>query len=442
MGSTMELRPSRAAGRVAESVLPWPPLPPHTEQQLRQLGAADIVVGIPSYNNARTIGHVVRAAQAGLTKYFPGARGVIINSDGGSQDGTPQAVLEATLEETALVQAPYRVYPVHKLSLPYPGTPGKGSAFRTIFLLAQCLGAKAVAVVDADLRSITPQWIELLAGPVLERDFDLVAPLYMRHKYDGTITNSIVYPLTRALYGKRIRQPIGGDFGFSPRLVAHYLRQDVWETDVARFGIDIWVTTQAVAHGFRVCQAFLGAKIHDPKDPASDLSAMLAQVLSALFTEMERNAATWKSVSGSEPVPTFGFRFEVATEPVTVNVRRMLESFRLGCRTLREIWEPVIGAESLAHLQALACRPEGRLEFADDLWAGIVYDFAVAFHRRTVAREHLLRALTPLYLGWVASFVTEMQPAGAQEVEERLERLCLTYEALKPALISRWDETG
>ena len=50
-----------------------------------------------------------------------------------------------------------------------------------------------------------------------------MAPLYARHKYDGTITNTVTYPLTRALYGHRIRQPIGGDFGVSGDLVRHYL---------------------------------------------------------------------------------------------------------------------------------------------------------------------------------------------------------------------------
>jgi hypothetical protein len=119
---------------------------------------------------------------------------------------------------------------------------------------------KACAVVDSDLRSITPEWIELLIKPVVEGGFDYVSPLYHRHKYDGTITNSIVYPVTRALYGKRIRQPIGGDFGFSGTLAKFYLTKDVWETDVARYGIDVWMTTTAVANNFRVCQAFLGAK--------------------------------------------------------------------------------------------------------------------------------------------------------------------------------------
>ena len=92
-----------------------------------------------------------------------------------------------------------------------------------------------------------------------------------------------MYPLTRTLYGKDVRQPIGGDFGFSGRLASFYLTKDVWESDVARYGIDIWMTTTAIANNFLICQAFLGAKIHDAKDPGADLSAMLYQVVGATF---------------------------------------------------------------------------------------------------------------------------------------------------------------
>ena len=150
--------------------------------------------------------------------------------------------------------------------------------------MARQLDAKACAVVDSDLRSITPEWIDLLLRPILFADFDFVAPYYHRHKYDGTITNSIVYPLTRALYGVSVRQPIGGEFGISARLLTRYLEREDWETDVARYGIDIWMTTIAIAEGFRVCQSFLGAKLHDAKDPGSDLSAMLQQVVGSVFT--------------------------------------------------------------------------------------------------------------------------------------------------------------
>ena len=136
--------------------------------------------------------------------------------------------------------------------------------------------------------------MDLLLTPIYEEGFDYVAPLYARHKFDGTITNSIVYPLTRALYGKRIRQPIGGDFGFSGKLANFYLTKDVWETDVARFGIDIWMTTLAVAEGYKVCQSYLGAKIHDAKDPGGDLGPMFTQVVSSVYGLMGEYQHLWK----------------------------------------------------------------------------------------------------------------------------------------------------
>src|SRR5574340_549596 len=252
-------------------------------EQIGRIGSADIIVGIPSFNNAITIGHVVRAVQAGLAKYFPSHKAVIVNSDGGSSDGTIDIVQNAAAVNFSAILLHHRVEPVSKIAFPYSGIPGKGSAFRSIFEIAQMLDAKACVVVDSDLRSITPEWIELLVKPVLHGGFDYVAPLYHRHKFDGTITNSIVYPLTRTLYGKRVRQPIGGDFGFSGRLAQFYLTKDVWQSEVARFGIDIWMTTTAIANGFKIGQSFLGAKIHDAKDPGADLSNMLYQVVSATF---------------------------------------------------------------------------------------------------------------------------------------------------------------
>ena len=254
---------------------------------IKSIKSADILVGIPSYNNAKTIGHVVRAVQAGFAKYFPEKKTVLVNSDGGSTDGTMEVVQDATIDSLQSILLSHKVNPFVKIATPYHGIPGKGSAFRRIFEIAEYLQVKACAVVDSDLRSITPEWIELLIKPVLEGEFDYVAPLYQRHKYDGTITNSIVYPLTRALYGKRVRQPIGGDFGFSGRLAKYYLSEDVWETDVARYGIDIWMTTTAIANNFKICQSYLGAKIHDPKDPGADLSAMLYQVVGSTFNLMD-----------------------------------------------------------------------------------------------------------------------------------------------------------
>jgi len=414
------------------------PLEPAVEARLHELGEVDLLVGIPSFNNARTIAHVVRAASAGFAKYFPDKRTLIVNSDGGSKDGTAEAVGAAEFDTPAAILATsHPLNPVHKIVTPYHGIPGKGSAFRTIFAIAQRLKAKACAVVDSDLRSITPEWIELLLGPVLQQDQDFVSPLYLRHKYDGTITNSIVYPLTRALYGKEVRQPIGGDFGFSGRLATHYLKQPVWESNVARFGIDIWMTTTAIADGFRVCQSFLGAKIHDAKDPGSDLAGMLVQVVASVFDLMKTYEKRWRSVTAAETVPLFGFPYGVGLDPVKVNVERMIGIFRQGARDLGEVWELALDADTLARVRSVAAA-EGAHRFPDELWVRVVYDYALAYHRRVIAGEALLRSLFPLYLGRTASFVLQTSDCDAAAVEEIIRGLADQFVRDKAYLVERW----
>lgn len=414
------------------------PLDPRTAERVQELGEAELVVGIPSYNNAPTIGHVVRAAAAGLAKHFPGRRAVIVNSDGGSRDGTPGVVAETGHGSPEAILASHPLSPVHKILTPYHGVPGKGSALRTIFAIAEKLGARACAVVDSDLRSITPQWIELLLGPVVDHGFDYVAPLYLRHKFDGTITNSIVYPLTRSLYGREVRQPIGGEFGFSGRLASHYLRQPVWETDVARFGIDIWMTTTALADDFRVCQSFLGAKIHDAKDPGADLAAMLVQVVSAVFDLMDTYRDRWAVVERAEDVPLFGFPHGVGLEPVSVNVGRMVGIFAQGVRDLGEVWGRALEGPTLGEVAALAAQGERDFRFPDPLWVRVVHDFAIAYHRRALPREQLLRSLVPLYLGRTASFVLQNEHGGSGEVEGAIQALADEFVRQKPRLRERW----
>jgi hypothetical protein len=416
-------------------------LPSEALRAAETIKQADVVIGIPSFNNSRTIGHVTRAACAGVAKYFPHLQSVIINSDGGSTDATAEAVLSARMEDAHLLMLATPLTGVNRLSFPYHGIPGKGSAFRLIFQMAAQLQAKACAVVDSDLRSITPEWFDLLLRPILLADFDFVAPYYHRHKYDGTITNSIVYPLTRALYGLQVRQPIGGDFGISGRLIARYLERDDWETDVARYGIDIWMTTVAIAEGYRVCQSFLGAKLHDAKDPGADLSAMLHQVVGSVFTLMEEYAPVWAARTGSVPADLFGFRYDVGLDPIEVNLERMLEAFRRGCEDLTEVWSLALEPETHAMVRALAGHAaQGAAQFhmEDALWARVVMDFACAHRHKRVGRGHLLRSLTPLYLARVASFVIETQTMVSSQVEERIERLCRLFEEEKPYLVSRW----
>jgi hypothetical protein len=413
-------------------------LPPETERLVYQIGSADLAVGIASYNNADTVGAVVAAAAAGLRRFFPGVRSAILHADGGSRDGSVERALQAAADGL-LLQAPF---PLDSLARP-PGVgpmhPGRSAALRVLFDLARRLGVRGLAVVEPDLLGVTGEWIGRLLAPVFEDEADFVAPYYVRHRFGGAITNSIVYPFTRALYGKRVRYPVGGDFACSGRLVERALERDVWHGDLARLGLlDVWLVTEAVCGGFRLAQAFLGVKAQGGADRALDLSTVLSRVLGALYLEAERRVAVWQKVRGSEPVPLRGRPEPGPAEPVTVDLARSLDAFRLGQKNLQEVWGLVLPPLTLLELQKLAARSDEAFRFPDELWARIVYDFALAHRMRVMNRDHLLAAFVPLYHGWLGSFVAEMGEASLDETEQRIERLCLRYESEKPYLISRW----
>jgi glucosylglycerate synthase len=405
-------------------------LPEQALRGLDEIGEADALVGIPCFENEETIGGVVAAVEAGLRTHVPDLRSVICVSDGGSTDRTRDRALEAGTAggRPAVGRAVFE----------YVGPSGKGSAVRAIFEAATRLGVRACALVDADLRSITPTWVGRLLAPIVRQGFGFVAPVYARHKHDGTITNSLAYPVTTALYGARIRQPIGGEFGLSGELAGRLAARDVWQSDVARFGIDIWMTTTAVVEGVRVCQAILGAKVHDPKDPGSDLEPMFRQVVGSLFALAGGYHDRWAEIDAVVTPPTFGSPAAADTEPVIVSIPRLVDGFLKGAERHRELWRRVVSADAMAEIeQAMA-----GAAFEDEAWFTIVYDYLVASGAGDIEAGLLLDSLLPLYFARTARFVERTRNDTPEEAEARVEAGVDAAVALKPYLVERWAAAG
>ena len=428
-------------------------LTPKTIEQVKKIKNVDILVGIPSYNTENTIGHVIKAVRLGLTKYFPKFKSIIVNSDCGSTDNTRKIVRNSMDDyeelDTILIAHEKHPYmrslhtPISEMVTTFRGIPGKGKAFRRIFEVADELKAKAVVVVDSDLRSITPEWIQLLAGPILFKNYDYVAPLYARHKYDGTITNSIIYPLTRALYGKKIRQPIGGEFGFSSKVLSHYMEKDIWDTDVAYYGIDIWMTSVALANSFRVCQSFLGAKIHNPKSVAT-LPPMFKQVIGTILSLIEENKGKWKKIKGSKDLQIFGFQSSVIPEEAQQDFNNLFQLFHKGVAKRYHSWQEIFKRENYKALEKVVQLPKKSFDFPVQLWVKIIYDYVLFYHRfkytfTEMSLPSVLESMIPLYFGFVASFVLKTKDMNNQEAEEEIEKICLEFEKLKPQLVHNWD---
>jgi glucosylglycerate synthase len=395
---------------------------------VEKIGRKDILVGIPSFKNQDTIKYVVEVAAEGLKKYFPNYSCVIMNSDGDSPDNTKKMVEEATVGENTV-----------KIISVYSGISGKGSAFRNIFQISKDLSVKGCVVVDSDLRSITPEWIKLLLEPIMKDELDYITPLYIRHKFDGTITNNFVYPLTRALYGYDIRQPIGGDFGFSTRLLEHYLSQDIWETDIARYGIDIWMTTVASAEGFRIGQAALGAKIHDAKDPSQSLGPMFRQVVGTCFSMAKQYVDRWFGVDKVQELPLVGKAFEKEPEPVSASYDPLIVKFNDGYKKYQEDWKKYLSAENFQLVQDIKAGISGKsFDITNEQWARLVYDYMVFYNREPQNGEHILDTLTPLYFVKIADFINKSMDKNTDESERMIVEQANAFVREKEYLKKAW----
>lgn len=407
-------------------------LRPHVRNKIEQLGHTDIVIGVPSYSSASSIENVLKTVFKGLKRYYDDRKAFIVVSDGGSTDDTR--------ELSRLVDP--KSYNIESIVTIYRGIPGKGSGLRAVLEIASFLKARAVAFFDSDLMSITPEWIKNLLDPVIE-GYDFVAPDYNRYKLDGTITNTIAYNLTRALYGQKIRQPIGGDFGVSPALAKHYLNQDVWETDVAKFGIDIWMTTSAIVGGFRICQAKLGAKIHGHKDPTSDLGPMFRQVVGTTFQLMGQYQDFWMNIKGSREVPSIGEAVGQEAESFEIDHVSLIEYFKVGMKNFSGVWHNILAEEDMKIINDLS-RIENLEEFdmPVESWVRIVYQYAGSFYKTPRQRFKVLDTMIPLYYARIASLVNELKDKNAKEAEDHFETQAQAFENLKDYMIEIWKRKG
>jgi glucosylglycerate synthase len=323
---------------------------------------------------------------------------------------------------------------------PVPIVPWSRSGQNTLEAMlraAEAFDAGACALVAADGEESPTDGARHLLAPILDEGFDLVCPCYATHRFDGVLTTGIVYPLTRAVFGRRLRQPIGDELAVSRSLASHLLGE-AWQGDAAHAGDRIWLVTVALSRDFRVCQSQLGARPRYAPEADADLAASLAHVVGLLFHEMRMYAPVWQRVKGSRIVKTYGNPAPPGGEARQPQIAALRSAFQLGFQELGRLWGAVLPPQTLLGLKRLTRAAEESFSFDDALWARIVYDFAVGYHLARMDRALLLRSMTPLYLGWVASFVREVRELEPAAVEARVERLCRAFEVSKPYLISRW----
>jgi len=375
----------------------------------------ELLVGIPSYNEEKTIRKVTEIISQGLEKFFPKIPSAIANLDNCSPDGTRREFFRAKT----------------KVPLIYLSTPankrGKGYNLYNLFLFSRQLQASKIATFDADLNSITPIWLKFLFSPLFQ-GWDYVTPWYARQKIDGTITNLLCYPLVYGLLGKNIRQPIGGEFAFNKKLVNHWLKQK-WTKEINQYGIDIFMTLEAIFSGAKICQARLGKKIHRSSKP--HLSPMFVQVSKTLFRIVISHLSQILKIEKIYQPPILGsdlFSLPPSKELSKSDYQRMGEIFFKGITANRFLIEKVFSEEMVRKLAEM--EKEKKIEIKDSLWAKIVYRILAAskdkinsshrFYNKNSAE--LVDLLRIFYFGRIVSFCQKINDLDYQKFERKVSR--------------------
>jgi glycosyltransferase involved in cell wall biosynthesis len=392
---------------------------------------AELIVGMPSLNEAGTIANVAAQAAIALSEHFSEYSSVIINCDNNSTDGTREAFMNA---ETGAIPRIYITTP--------EGIKGKGNNIRNLFKKALTLDAKAIVIIDSDLRNISPLWIKKLFEPLL-KGFEYVTSLYMRHKHDDLLCSLLAYPFTRCLYGRRVKQPMGGEFGLSTAMVKEALKSPLWNEDVSQFGIDLWMTTTAINAGMQICQVYLGApKLHHARDYIMEINPLFRQAVSTLYSMMDPFGKGWSMTKWSKPTAIFGFdEGEILMPPeIMVSREKLYYRFKSGFSDNWDAYRAVLSGENFQKLREIASLEMDSFEMPSNLWARILFDFAIWFNQKTCDRLKAMEFLFKMYQGMVLSYVNKVTSMSNLQSQEIVEEICLQLEQTKPYLVDRWKK--
>jgi len=301
---------------------------------------------------------------------------------------------------------------------------------------AQCgleHAAKAILILGPGADSLSALALRGLADATLTAPIDLVVPHYSLAPHAGLINSAILYPLTRAVFASSARFPLPIDLGMSPRM-AERLAVAAQRNSASNQGEAIlWPVNEAIAAGFRMDEVDAGSRtVPQPSD--AEINSIFALITGSLFADIEAKAALWQRPRRAPPVRRTAPA--VAFSDGTADVARMVAAFRLATANLQEIWPLVLPPNSLLMLKRCSVLEPAEFRLPDNLWARIVYDFLIAYRLRTINRGHLLGALIPLYLAWIASYINVV--ASGIPAERKIEAVAAAFEADKPYLVARW----
>lgn len=306
--------------------------------------------------------------------------------------------------------------------------------FANASALAREHDARSILILGPEPGTLGGQALNNLASAVMSGSTDLALPHYDLPSNAGLVNSAILYPMTRALFATRARFPLGIDLGLSRRMADRMAAAAQRCVSIGQDDAMLWPISEAVVAGYSLAEFDVGTRAL-PQPPAPDIRDILAAVTNSLFADVEAKAAYWQRPRRLPPARVTLPQSQRSTDGSS-DVASMVEAFRLAYTNLQEIWALVLPPQSLLGLKRLSIMDPAAFRMPENLWARIVYDFLIAYRLRTINRGHLMGALIPLYLAWVAGHINVTASGG--DPERHIEAVAAAFDADKPYLVSRW----
>jgi len=362
----------------------------------------DIVVGIPTYNEVDSIVNTVQKIDKGLVEYFSNYDSIIINMDSCSKDRTRQVFNSAqTITEKKSIKSNRRIQ-------------GKGTNIFLLLKFCRKIKAKYVVMIDADITTVEKGWVKSILDPIIQKKADFVTPIYTRNRYEGNTTNHFCFPLIYAQFGKKISQPIGGDFGLSSSFIEHIMKQRKPKESYL-YGIDIFLSTHAVGANFRIKEVFLGRKIHKPSFPK--IIPMFRQVAATMiFTlsqyKFEEIIKTDKLIAKNKRIDP------LIKKPIKSKVL-FLEKYAL--QSLQEIPEGEIEEYFKLGLEKIRKIKNNQIKINQEDWVKILtnlFNCIIKYPVKNKIATRMSEVLSPFFFLRVLSYFEELENKEKDDVDK------------------------
>ncbi|MBC8473690.1 MAG: glycosyltransferase, partial [Candidatus Omnitrophica bacterium] len=397
---------------------------------------ADIVVGIPCYDEAQNIRSLIAKVQEGLMAHYPDKESIIAVIGEQKKPGTVNAAREMDGNSGVPVVG------FTKESI-FAGAEGKKWSERAFFKIARQLGAEVYMQLDADL-TITPDWVKLFMKPISEGKADYVSPDYQIRYYDSddkSVTDHLMFPLIASLYGQRVRHAgAGGEFAVKASLLDEYLEEEgIWLTKDTPFEPNFLAT--AIKDGKRQKEISVREKLHKPLS----IDAVIERFpiyTTAIFDQILRHMDYIEPRLQNEDIESIGIHGPPlsdiqAREIVNIDYKEWIEQYKLDYEIHRDFYEQKFPS-TFPLLERLYKSEPTEFSLPSQEWARIVFTFLKAYRDPDLKeRKEILETLKPVFQARVATFAREVENLTYSQMERELDEQLMDFVQAKRLLIEK-----